>query len=236
MKLAAQSRKVHWWFNLVIGIQLLLWSVSGFYMVVVNLDFIRGNHLVTNLHPPLGGPAARLVPTSRVLQGFDSVQSLTLKPVLDHPYYILESNGAFHLIDAVSGIRHSPIDADMAAAVARYHYSGDAPIAAVTLISENPPSELYTRPLPLWRIDFADRINSSFYIDPGSAELVTRRHDFWRIFDFFWMLHIMDYDDRTDVGNNFLRAAILLATVSVAAGVVLLFYSFAGRRRRHSSS
>ena len=38
-----------------------------------------------------------------------------------------------------------------------------------------------------------------------TGELVTRRHELWRVFDFVWMLHIMDYDTREDVNNPLLR-------------------------------
>ena len=109
-------------------------------------------------------------------------------------------------------MQRSPIDKSMAIRLARYYYNGEALPAAAVLISQDPPSELYARPLPLWRINFADRIRTSFYIDPHSAELVTRRHDFWRVFDFFWMLHIMDYQGR----QNFNHLLII-----VAAGVCL---------------
>ena len=42
------ARKAHKWLTLIIGIQALLWMVSGAYMAVVDIDFIHGDPLVRN--------------------------------------------------------------------------------------------------------------------------------------------------------------------------------------------
>jgi hypothetical protein len=232
MKLAVSSRKIHKWVFLFIGVQALLWVISGFYMVVVNLDFIHGDHLVKNLEEPLRltDVDRDIVSTGQLLARYGAIDAITLKAVLGRPHYILKKRHGETLIDAETGSQRSPIDENMARTIAQYHYTGTAPIINATLITENPPSELQTRPLPLWRIDFADRFNTSFYVSPDTATLITRRHDFWRIFDFFWMLHIMDYDERSDVNNNLLRIVSMTSLAGVLAGLVLLFYSFGNRK------
>ena len=58
------------------------------------------------------------------------------------------------------------------------------------------------------------------------------RTDNWRLFDFVWMLHIMDYTERSNFNNPLLisfSAAALLFTVS---GIVLLWQRFRPRKRR----
>ena len=50
------------------------------------------------------------------------------------------------------------------------------------------------------------------------------------MFDFVWMLHIMDYDERSDANNALLRIASATGLLFAVTGVWLLFYSF--RRRR----
>ena len=94
----------------------------------------------------------------------------------------------------------------------------------------NAPSEIQGRKLPLWRIDFEDPGRTSFYVSPDDGALVTRRHDYWRIFDFVWMLHIMDYKDRADVNNTLLRAFAGLGLILSIAGIWLLWFSFKHRR------
>ncbi|MBB3063268.1 hypothetical protein [Microbulbifer rhizosphaerae] len=229
MKVASLARKIHKWIFLFIGIQALLWVMSGFYMVVVNLDFIHGDHLVKNQNEPISILPAQLYPTEKLLQRFGTVESIALKSIQQRPHYVVhEANGA-HLVDAISGTEIPPVDRATAISLAEYYFSGNQPAASAQLIEENPPSEIQSRPLPLWRIDFDDRFGTSFYIDPQTAQLVTRRHDYWRAFDFFWMLHIMDYEAREDVNNWLLRSVTLFSLTSVLAGFLLLFYSF-GRR------
>ena len=46
MKLAFLLRKYHKWLALLVGIQVLIWCISGLYMTAVHIDFIQGNHLV----------------------------------------------------------------------------------------------------------------------------------------------------------------------------------------------
>ena len=47
------ARLGHRWLALLVGWQLTIWTLSGLYMAVVELDFIHGDSLVRNLSPPL---------------------------------------------------------------------------------------------------------------------------------------------------------------------------------------
>lgn len=51
--------------------------------------------------------------------------------------------------------------------------------------------------LPIWRLDFADAKHSSYYVSGTTGERLERRNETWRWWDFFWMLHDMDYANRT---------------------------------------
>ena len=80
-------------------------------------------------------------------------------------------------------------------------------------------------------------MNSSrptFYADPATGEIVSRRHALWRVFDFAWMLHIMDYDARTDVNNPLLRITTLSAAAMALSGAWLLYWSFPRKKRRRT--
>ena len=72
----------------------------------------------------------------------------------------------------------------------------------------------------------------NLYIDPVNGEVLSRRSRKWRIFDFFWMLHIMDYGEREDFHHPLLTAAALLAVLSALSGILLWGYRIF-RRRRH---
>lgn len=233
MNLAIFSRKAHKWLSLFVGVQIVLWTISGFYMVVVDLDFIHGDPLVRNLRVPLSVQSSHLTFTE-VARRYPEVTQVSLRalPEISNPVYELTTRGRKVLLDAATGQQISPLAEDTIRSLAMSYYAGTGKLAAMTLLAEKPPLEIQSRRLPLWRANFDDWLETSLYLHPDTGVLVTRRHRFWRWFDFLWMLHIMDYDQRTDMNNGLLRASTVLAGITVLSGVWLLYFSF--RRRRPS--
>jgi uncharacterized iron-regulated membrane protein len=231
MRPALLSRTLHKWLGLFVGLQLVLWTISGFYMVVVDLDFIHGDPLVRNLRNPLAAERAK-VSFAEVFRSHSQTTQITLKSLPGFPapvYEIARSSGKV-LIDSSTGQQLSPLSEERIQLLARSYYAGKGALESVALITSNPPMEIQTRPLPLWRADFDDGLETSLYIHPDTGTLVTRRHRFWRWFDFVWMFHIMDYDTRTDMNNGLLRATTVLGLITALSGGWLLYFSF--RRRR----
>ena len=231
MRAVKFSRKIHKWLALVLGIQLFLWALSGFYMVAVHIDIIHGDMLVRNMQSKVSFDDRSYVPFEQLAQLHPDAQSITLKALMDQPVYLVTGDTTL-LLDAHNGRQLSPLDEQTAVQIARYHYEGEADIRHVELLESNPPTELQTRPLPLWRVDFDDAWNSSFYIDPHTSEFETRRHTLWRAFDFLWMLHVMDYDEREDINNMVLRVFSVFGVLLGSVGVWLLFYSFNRNRKQ----
>lgn len=225
------ARTLHKWLALFVGLQLVLWTLSGFYMVVVDLDFIHGDPLVRNLRVPLAPEQAK-VTFNEVSQNHPEITQIALRslPELPAPVYEITTNGRKVLIDAADGRQLSPLSKGMIRPLARAYYAGSGELISVSLLERDPPMEIQARPLPLWRADFDDWLQTSLYIHPDTGKLVTRRHRFWRWFDFLWMFHIMDYDAREDMNNGLLRGATILGLVTLLSGAWLLFFSF--RRRR----
>jgi hypothetical protein len=236
MRPALLSRTLHKWLGLFVGLQLGLWTISGFYMVVVDLDFIHGDPLVRNLRNPLAAEQAK-VSFGEMSRGHPHATGILLKslPGFSAPVYEITASSGKVLVDATSGQQLSPLAEDMIQSLARSYYAGKGSLASVALITTNAPMEIQTRPLPLWRADFDDWLETSLYIHPDTGALVTRRHRLWRWFDFVWMFHIMDYQTRTDMNNGLLRATTVLGMVTVGSGGWLLYFSFRRRRVQVSS-
>jgi uncharacterized iron-regulated membrane protein len=229
---ALLSRTVHKWLGLFVGLQLVLWTLSGFYMVVVDLDFIHGDPLVRNLRVPLSADLHEVTFTE-VSRHYPAVTQVTLRslPGFVAPVYEITTRGRRVLVDAASGQQLSPLSETAVRALALEYYAGEGRLAALALLERDPPMEIQTRPLPLWRADFDDWLETSLYVHPDTGLLVTRRHRFWRWFDFFWMLHIMDFETRQDLNNGLLRVSTVLGTITVLSGGWLLYFSFRRRRR-----
>ena len=67
--------------------------------------------------------------------------------------------------------------------------------------------------------------------------LVARRSATWRIYDFLWSLHIMDYSERDNFNNPLVITAAVIAFALAVSGFVLLYLRFASSvlRRWRSS-
>jgi hypothetical protein len=228
------SRKVHKWIALIVGIQLFLWALSGFYMVAVHIDIIHGDMLVKDVQKNISHDDRLHVPLDRLAILHPDAQRITLKAMMGRPVYQITSESIL-LLDAVNGRQLSPLDKRTATQIASYHYAGEGVVRHVEYLESNPPTELQERSLPLWRVDFDDVWNSSFYVDPYTGEFTIRRHTLWRVFDFLWMLHIMDYDERADMNNTVLRVFSVLGTFLGLTGAWLLFYSFPRKRDRKTA-
>ena len=118
--------------------------------------------------------------------------------------------------------------------LASHYYAAEGSLVSVVLLSDDSarPKEIQSRPLPLWQAVFDDSIATTFYISPSTGELVSRRHSFWRAYDFLWMFHIMDYENRSDINNNLLRVAAAIGLFTALSGIWLLVHSLRGSKRR----
>lgn len=228
MKPAFWARRAHKWIALVVGVQALLWMLSGLYMTSISIDIIHGDHLAHAKARPLSSSVPLIDPATLKRQ-YPNLMIFRLKRFIDREVYELHQGGTVTLIDARSGERLSPLNEAMAQQSARALYRGKAPIQATELLTEA-PQEVATRPVPMWRVSFADNNETSLYLSPQTGELLAKRHDLWRWFDFLWMFHIMDYEERTDVNNTLLRIASAIGLVFALSGVWLLIYSFSKRR------
>ncbi|NOR20779.1 MAG: hypothetical protein GQ538_11905 [Xanthomonadales bacterium] len=229
------ARTLHKWIGLFVGIQILIWLITGLYMVIVDLDFIHGDPLVRNMQQTIVVPDSSPLSIAALRAKYPDASRIDLRPVMEKTFFSITTAEKRYLLDPESGEIVSPLNEDSAREIARFHFNGDANITSATLITAYAPMEIQTRRLPLWRLDFDDRFSTSFYIDPYSGRLATRRHQYWRIFDFLWMLHIMDYDQRTDAHNLLLKTAEVTGLAFAITGLWLLFYSFSGRRKKKSA-
>ncbi len=229
MKFSLRMRKWHRWLALIVGVQVLLWTVSGLFMSFVPIETVRSENLIkTPDFIPLKiradfTSAAEAIEYSGMSP--DSIKEIKLKILLDTPVYeVTDKKDKVSLIDAVNGNRLSPISSHLARRIALSRYKGEAKIKNVRLITE--PIIEYRASYPVWRIDFEDTQDTSFYISSRDGRLKATRGNIWRIYDFLWMLHIMDYSERKYFNHWWLVLAALLAASVTLTGFVLFFFSF----------
>lgn len=234
MRAPLLARRVHKWLALFVGIQALIWTVTGMYMVAVHIDYIHGDHLVRS-QPREPQQLGDLVTPASVTSSFPDVREVRLETLLDRPVWRVETtkDEAF-VVDARSGAKIPPLTETQVREVARRIYTGEPEIVSAGLLTEA-PLEMQTRKPPYWRVEFRGWNQPTLYISPTTGELISRRHNLWRIFDVAWMLHIMDYDERSDVNNPLLRVATWSAVLMALAGAWLLYWSFPRKKKKKTA-
>ena len=78
----------------------------------------------------------------------------------------------------------------------------------------------------IWRVPFSDSDATTLYVSAQDGRILERRNDSWRLFDFVWMLHIMDYTGRKDFNNPLVITAASGGLWNVLSGIWLLVTSF----------
>ena len=213
-------RRVHKWIGLVIGLQFVIWTLSGAMMALLDMEEVAGGAKAAAAPPP-PFPARSAWPAVRARLEGVPVKSLAVRPFAGGHVFEVGTPFGVHLYDAASG-RRVRVDAALARAVAAAAYPGSGRVIAVTRLGEL-SFAVRTHQLPIWKVDFADAKNSSYYVSASTGKLLERRNDTWRLWDFFWMLHNMDYLNRTSF-NHPLIVTLAVAIVWLAVtGVWLLF-------------
>jgi len=223
-------RRTHKWLALVVGVQALLWTLTGFYMVAVHIDIIHGDDLVRS---PVAQPfdLDGLAAPSKVVAAAPGASEIALRNFAGRRVWRAETPEGARLFDARTAELLPPLNEAQIREAARRIYTGDGKIVSVRLLTKA-PQEMQARKPPYWQVEFAGWNRPTLYLSPQTGELISRRHALWRVFDFAWMLHIMDYDERTDVNNPLLRVATWSAFAMAATGAWLLIWSFPRRKRK----
>ncbi len=211
-------RKVHQWAGLMIGVQILLWISGGVVMSILPIEQVRGRHLVEVPSLP-----AVLPPFPAQLMA-ENVSQLSWKVRAGQPIVEVQTHTGDIRWHQVNGEPLDALNVQQIATLADQLYQGSGSQIRVSLI-KSVVAEAKHIELPAYRVDFDDWIHTSLYLHPVSGQLMSVRSDLWRIFDFFWMLHILDFEEREDFNNPLLISASVVAWLFICTGFVLLYYS-----------
>ncbi|MCH2535356.1 MAG: PepSY domain-containing protein [Bdellovibrionales bacterium] len=207
----------------------MFWTTTGLFMSFVPIEKVRSEHLVKKSEPMILKSFSSYLPIEKIVQktSLHSPVEVKLVGLLQNYVYVIKQKEKTDLFDAFTGEQISPISKDLAIEIAISHFMETAEIKNVGLVST--PITEYKGKLPVWKIDFNNDENTTFYISSESGELLGRRSSLWRIYDFMWMFHIMDYKERENFSHWWLILSAFLAVFMSVSGVWLIFYSFRKR-------
>ena len=231
MKWPGVIRKLHKWIGLIIGLQLLAWVLGGLVMTSLPIERVRGEHLRAAA-PDVDWQQASYSP-QQILQLYPGARLIKLSHRLGEPAYVLQHNQTEMLVSASSGRAYSPLASAQAIALAQAAFIGTAAQPEANYLTEA-PIEYRNKALPAWQVRMQDDENTHVYLDAQTGEVTAMRTGTWRVFDFFWMLHVMDYSTRDDFNHPLVISAAAIALTAILSGFFMLY--FVMRRRRHAST
>lgn len=216
--------KLHIWLGWLIAVPLLLWTVSGLVMVARPIEEVHGSNLMRNPEPralPPGWLAAQLI------EGEDRpIEMRTRMQGNSAVTSAIYADGKIERYYATTGARVPEIDVAAARTIVAMEVAGGDRVTSITFFDgKHPPLDL-RRAVPVWQVTLANGTRVYVGRDSGAIEAVRTR--WWRLYDFFWGLHIMDLQTREDTHHPLLVALAALAVAMTLLGTVLMF------RRRNS--
>ena len=229
-------RKWHRWLGVVIGVQLSLWIVSGIYFAWSDIDMIHGDEL--RVFPePVVADSTWVSPTEVTGVAGTVLTQVAVVDLLGRPTWRIDvmrdGERATVLADATTGSVRPPLSQEEARSVAVASFASDAAVTAVDSLCPDDVDahhEYRGGPLPAWRVSFAHGSGTRVYVSAAGGHVVTHRNARWRIFDFLWMLHTMDYRGRDDINTAQLRI-VSVAALLVGVSGYGLFWRTRKRRR-----
>lgn len=231
----------HRWIGLVISVQLLAWSVGGFAFSLLSLDDVRGERERLREPRPILRATDIVIEAREALArgaqcGGEAARAV-LQVRLGHAVYDLydAKDKPLCAVDAASGAVRKEITEDEAVALAKLDFSPTAAVASVRRIDRDPPLEYRGKPLPVFQVTFNHTKAPHIYVAASTGEITARRNARWRLHDFFWMLHVMDYRERESYNHALITAASALAIATALTGLILQVFRLGNRQARRSS-
>lgn len=226
-------RKAHRYMGVIVGVQLLFWVVSGLYFTWNDIEKVRGEHLKSEVWIDVNVEQGGLADLAGVLTAFrkqspslQRIKAVQLRIVLGKPVYEINySNGAdnlYQLVDARSGDLMPLLDQKSAVTIALADFAEQAEVKSVELLdSASAHAEYRGRDLPVYRVSMDHPSNVNIYVSAQRGLVTARRNSTWRVFDFLWMTHTMDFEARDDFNNWLVKIFSVLGLITVLSGFIL---------------
>ena len=229
-------RKAHRYLGFFIGIQFLLWTIGGLYFSWTNIEEVRGSHLrkkseTIKIDAPLLSPQNIIDQINQPGESF-GIAKIQLIEILEKPFYEMKfqtgDKQRLVIANAVSGEIRTSVTKEEAEKIAVTALINPLKIKETLYLNKENMSghhEFRSGALPVWAVTFDSPDDLTVYVGAENGQIGSFRTNEWRVFDFLWMLHTMDYKERDNINNYLLRAFSVLGIITILSGFILFFVS-----------
>ncbi len=214
-------KRLHKWLALLIGIQLIIWIVSGLVFSFIEHRNVGARFIYKNNQQNQIVQAENFVEVLKIYPEAIEINQLTL---LGESVFKITTREKTFVVDKKS---QQPINVEekLITKIANENYRGGGKISQMTLVTEL-TDENRSFSLPSWQVIFDDQYESHIYFSAETGEYQGIRTESWRTFDFFMMLHFMDYGERGDFNNGLIIISALILVFFSMSGMLLIYSSF----------
>ena len=201
-------------------------------MSFLPINKVRGEHLVDREIVMMIPSGSRFADPVRIRsQAGAPIKAINWHMMGDRAVAEVATSNGIKLFDAQTAEPIPPVDAAQATAIANAAWkSGSKPNSKASRVSTESPE--YRAALPAWRIAYADPDATSIFVAADTGKITAVRTRTWRLYDFFWSLHIMDWKNHENFNTWWLLSFAVGGLILGLAGTVLLFIRWPLRRRR----
>ena len=208
-------RKIHKYLSLFISLQLLLWTASGIYFAYNKIENVRGEQYREQ--------TSFSVDLSKINFEVEDISTLSFANRLNERVVVIRDTQGKKYFD-FDGNLIDKISFEDALEVVKTK-TNLSPLSVEEVTEAKKRAEYRGRDLPIYRVVSKNKKNEEInvYVNPYSGDISAVRSTQWRIWDLLWGFHIMDWQDRDNIGNIFLKIFSVLALLSAITGIVLFF-------------
>ncbi len=208
-------RKIHKYLSLFISLQLLLWTASGIYFAYNKIENVRGEQYRE--------PTSFSVDLGKINFEVEDISTLSFANRLDERVVVIRDTEGKKYFD-FDGNLIEKISFEDALKVVKTK-TNLSPLFVEEVAEAKKRAEYRGRDLPIYRVVSKNKKNEEInvYVNPYSGDISAVRSTQWRIWDLLWVFHIMDWQERDNIGNIFLKIFSVLALLSAITGIVLFF-------------
>ena len=208
-------RYIHKYLSFFISIQLLLWTISGIFFAFNKIELVRGEQY-------------RVIQSNSVDLGkfnfeIENIANAQITKRLDQEILIIEGDSGTQYLD-ITGGSATKLSFEEAKKIVE-NLTTLTPINVEEIKQPEKGSEYRGRVLPLYKVSTTDTDDKEInvYLNAYSGEVSAIRSAKWRTWDLMWGLHIMDWQERDNIDNLFLKIFSILAVISSLTGILLFF-------------
>ena len=209
-------RLFHKYLSLVISIQLLLWTVSVIYFAFNKIELVRGEQYL------IEQKVSKL--NLKEVESSFSGKNVNFVRRLDEWIIKVETDSGFSYTD-LQGQNLDELNEEDVREVVRQS-TKLIPLMVQRIDKPEIRAEFRGRNLPIFKVATSTTDNINVYVDAFTGEVTAIRSDSWRIWDFLWGAHIIDYSERENINNFLIKILSILALISSLSGIVLFFKTF----------